>query len=349
MKLSIFSVQDHYPDRPRTVPQLYAEVIDQAVLADMLGYEGFFSAEHHFHPYGVVPNPSVLLSAIAQRTQRIRLGTAISVLTFHDPRTLAETLAMVDVLTGGRFVLGVGSGYLKHEFEGYGVAPEEKRDRFDECLNAVELLLTGERITFHGKYHHIDAVQLNVLPVQKPIPLYVAILRKEAAYHVGRQGKGLLWVPYASVDRFDEIGPLIEEFRRGRSEAAEKASALAKNLGDNIVCLHTHVAESDAEVRRVAGAPFDLYVETRLYAKRMTFDDVLRSGVCLFGSVDTVVDKLCALAEMGINHVMTLQNFGYLPAPEVAKSMRILIEQVMPKVRARLARAPGRLRLQRVD
>jgi alkanesulfonate monooxygenase SsuD/methylene tetrahydromethanopterin reductase-like flavin-dependent oxidoreductase (luciferase family) len=340
MKLSIFSVQDHYPGRPRTVPQLYAEVINQAVLADTLGYEGFFSAEHHFHPYGVVPNPSVLLSAIAQRTQRVRLGTAISVLTFHDPRTLAETFAMVDVLTGGRFVLGVGSGYLKHEFEGYGVALEEKRDRFDECLRAVELLLTGERITFHGKYHHIDAVQLNVLPVQKPIPLYVAILRKEAAYHVGLQGKGLLWVPYASVERFDEIGPLIEEFRRGRSEAAEKASALPKALGDNIVCLHTHVAESDAEARRVASAAFDLYVETRLYAKRMTFDDVLRSGVCLFGGVDTVVDKLCALAGMGINHVMTLQNFGYLPAPEVEKSMRILIEQVMPKVRARLARKP---------
>ena len=123
-------------------------------------------------------------------------------------------------------------------------------------------------------------------------------------------------------------------------KAAEKASALAKNLGDNIVCLHTHVAESEAEVSRVTSAAFDLYVETRLYAKRMTFDDVLRSGVCLFGGVDTVVDKLCALADTGINHVMTLQNFGYLPAREVEKSMRILMDQVMPKVRARLARRP---------
>jgi alkanesulfonate monooxygenase SsuD/methylene tetrahydromethanopterin reductase-like flavin-dependent oxidoreductase (luciferase family) len=339
-KLSIFSVLDHYPDRLRTVPQLYGEVIDQAVLADVLGYAGFFAAEHHFHPYGVVPNPSVLLSAIAQRTRHIRLGSAISTLTFHYPRTLAETFAMVDVLSGGRFVLGAGSGYLKHEFEGYGVAPEEKRDRFDECLRGVELLLSGERITFHGKYHHIDAVQLNVLPVQKPIPLYVAILRKEAAYHVGLQGKGLLTVPYGSIDRFDEIGPLIGEFRRGRGDAAQKASALPEILGDNIVCLHTHVAETDAEVRRVASAAFDLYVETRLYAKRMTFDDILRSGVCLFGSVDTVADKLCALAAMGIDHVMTLQNFGHLPAPEVEKSMRILIEQVMPKVRTRLVRKP---------
>jgi hypothetical protein len=80
LKLSLFCVQDHYPEGARTVPQLYKQVIDQAVLAEVLGYAAFFSAEHHFHPYGVVPNPTALLCAIAQRTTRIRLGTAISIL-----------------------------------------------------------------------------------------------------------------------------------------------------------------------------------------------------------------------------------------------------------------------------
>lgn len=340
MKLSIFSVQDHYPDRPRTVPALYGEVIDQAVLADGLGYDGFFVAEHHFHPYGVAPDPALLLSAMSQRTRRIRLGTAISVLTFHDPRTLAESFAMTDVISGGRFVLGVGSGYLKHEFEGYGIAAEEKRERFDECLEAVALLLTGERVTFHGKYHHLDDVKINVLPMQNPLPTYVAILRKEAAYHVGRQGKGLMSVPYAALDRFEDIGPMIAEFRRGRQEAG-KTSALPPSIGDNIVCLHTHVAETDAEARRISAAAFDLYVETRLYAKRMVYDDILRSGICLFGSVDTIADRLCALAEMGIDHIMTLQNFGGLPAPEVERSMQMMVERVMPLVAARLARKPA--------
>src|SRR5262245_19123206 len=341
MKLSIFSVQDHYPDRQRTIPQLYNEVMNQAVLADELGYDGFFLAEHHFHPYGVAPNPELLLAAMAQRTRRIRLGTAISVLTFHDPRTAAETFAMTDVIAGGRFVLGVGSGYLKHEFDGYGVAASEKRERFDECLQAVELLLSGERVTFHGKFHRLDDVAINVRPLQNPLPLYVAILRREAAYHVGRQGKGLLSGPYAALDRFEDIGRPVEEFRRGRAEAAEKASALPQALGDNIVCLHTHVAETDAEARRIAAAAFDLYVETRLYAKRMAYDDILRSGICLFGSVDTVADQLCRLADMGIDHVMALQNFGGLPAPEVERSMRMMIEQVMPKVAARRARNPA--------
>src|ERR671939_1828162 len=134
MRMSIFSVQDHYPGRERTLAELYRQVITQAELAEALGYDTFFVAEHHFHEYGAVPNPAVMLAAMAQRTARIRLGSAISILTFHHPLTVAESYAMVDLLSGGRLVMGVGSGYLKHEFAGYRVDPAEKRERFDEHL-----------------------------------------------------------------------------------------------------------------------------------------------------------------------------------------------------------------------
>ena len=102
MKMSIFSVQDHYPSHSRTVSQLYQEILVQADLADALGYDTFWVAEHHFHEYGAVPNPAVMLASIAQRTKRLRLGTAISILTFHNPLTVAESYAMVDILSGGR-------------------------------------------------------------------------------------------------------------------------------------------------------------------------------------------------------------------------------------------------------
>ena len=219
MRLSIFSVQDHYPDRPRTLPRLYEQVIAQAELAEQLGYDTFFVAEHHFHEYGAVPNPAVMLSTLAQRTKRLRLGSAISILTFHNPLTVAESYAMVDVLSGGRMVLGVGSGYLKHEFAGYQIDSAEKRERFDENLAILKRALRGERITFRGKFYTLDAVQINVLPMQQPIPFYVAILNRVGAYHVGRQGNAIMCVPYASVDHFDEIGPMVAEFREGRAEA----------------------------------------------------------------------------------------------------------------------------------
>src|SRR3982751_4562549 len=102
MRYSVFSVNDHHPRLARTVAELYAQVMRHCELAELLGCDTFFCAEHHFHEYGVVPDPAVMLSALAQRTQRIRLGSAISILTFHDPRRIAETYSMLDLMSGGR-------------------------------------------------------------------------------------------------------------------------------------------------------------------------------------------------------------------------------------------------------
>lgn len=318
MRYSIMSVQDHYPGRGRTVPALYGQILAQAELADSLGYDTFFVAEHHFHEYGAVPNPAVMLSTMAQRTQRLRLGTAISVLTFHHPLTVAETYAMVDVLSGGRLVLGVGSGYLKHEFEGHRIDAAEKRDRFDEALEVLQRVLSGERVTFKGRYVQVENVALNVLPLQQPTPpIYVAILRREAAYHIGRKGQRIVCVPYASVDHFDEIGAIISEYRQGQRDGGVEAGH-----DDILVALHTHVADDDTAARERAAAPFELYVETRLYAKRQTFDDVARSGLSLIGGADTVRGKLEALDRMGAKHILALHNFGLMSQELVLDSMQ---------------------------
>lgn len=328
--LSVASISDHYPDRERTVPALYAEVLGQGILADELGYHALFLAEHHFHQYGAVPNPAVLLASLAQRTKQLRLGTSISVLPFRNPALVAEDYAMLDVLSNGRLELGVGSGYLKHEFAGFGIDAAEKRERFEENLDLLERLLRGERVTHVGRFASLDGIRLNILPIQKEVPIHVATLRREGAYHIGRQGRRMMSVPYATLDSFEEIGGLVSEFHRGRREAG-----LPGDLSEaNSVLLHTHVAASDAEARRNAADAFDLYVATRLYAKRAVYDDVIRSGLALFGSVETVGVKMSRLAEMGVDHVMSLHNFGLMPDAMVRRSMRMLMEEVMPRVRA---------------
>jgi len=334
MRYSVFSVQDHYPWKERTVPELYQQVVAQAELAEELGYDTFYVAEHHFHEYGVIPNPPVMLGHLAHRTRRIRLGSAISVLTFHNPLSNAEQYAMADVLSNGRVVLGVGSGYLKHEFEGYRVDPTEKRERFDENLELLRRLLSGERVNFQGKYNTIDDVQLNVLPIQKPTPpIQVAILNRVAAYHIGLRGQPVISVPYASVDRWEEIGDLVAEYQKGRAEGGHASTG----PDDVMITLHTHVGDSAEAVRQAVEAPFDLYVETRLYAKRRTYDDILESGLSLFGSVSEVVDKLEQLYGWGVRHVMLLQNFGLLAPERVERSMRRIAEEVMPQLHERLA------------
>jgi alkanesulfonate monooxygenase SsuD/methylene tetrahydromethanopterin reductase-like flavin-dependent oxidoreductase (luciferase family) len=317
MLYSVMSVQDHYPGRGRSVPEFYAEVMAQGERADALGYDAFFLAEHHFHEYGAVPDPSVFLASLAQRTRRLRLGTSISVLTFRNPLTVAETYSMVDILSGGRLVLGVGSGYLKHEFEGFRIDPAEKRERFDESLEVLTKALSGERFSFHGKYLTVNDVAINIMPLQTPTPpIYLATLRREGAYHIGSKGQKMMCVPYASVDSFAEVGAIVAEFRKGQQEAGVKPDD-----DDVLVALHAHVAVDDSEASVHAAAPFELYVATRLYAKRQTYDDVMRSGLSLIGGVQTVTRKLKQLEEMGVHHVLAIHNFGMMPQHQVMTSM----------------------------
>ena len=240
-------------------------------------------------------------------------------------------MPLVDVLSGGRLVYGVGSGYLAHEFAGYAIDPAEKRDRFDENFRIVTRLLAGERLSFEGRFNKIDKVQLNVLPLQKNVPVYVAVLRREAAYFVGKQGLNLLTVPYASVEYFADIGELVRDYQKGR---AESGAPVTEN--NAAVTLHTHVAETDAKARANAEGAFNLYVATRLYAKKSTYDDAMRNGLHLFGSVETVTDKLVDLHGMGVDHVMALQNFGLMQQALVCESMERLMREVMPRVKSRL-------------
>ena len=326
MRYSLFSVNDHYPGLPRTVPQLYAQVMRHCELAESLGYDTFFCAEHHFHEYGVVPDPAVMLSALAQRTRRIRLGTAISILTFHDPRRIAETYAMVDMMSGGRLVFGVGSGYLAHEFVGYDRDPKEKRERFNENLDIVRRLMAGETLAYRGQFSGSDKVVLNVLPHQGRVPpIYVAVLAREAAYHVGRQKNRIFTVPYASCKDFADIGHMLEEYRKGLAE-----SGAAADDDDHVFTLHTYVAASDEEAKRQAKAAYDLYVDTRLYAKKHVYEDIIANGINLFGSVQTVTHKMRELHAMGIRHVATMHNFGALDPALVERSMTLFAREVMP-------------------
>ena len=125
MKLSAFSVVDEVPGRDR-----YREILDLAEAAEEGGLSGLWVAEHHFNPAGVCPSPPVLLAACGARTRRLRLGALVSVLPFHRPVDVAEEYSLLDRITGGRVNLGLGSGYIPTEFEGFGIDPASRHERF---------------------------------------------------------------------------------------------------------------------------------------------------------------------------------------------------------------------------
>jgi alkanesulfonate monooxygenase SsuD/methylene tetrahydromethanopterin reductase-like flavin-dependent oxidoreductase (luciferase family) len=327
MKFGVFSVVDHYPkELPRTTARFYGELFEQVEAAEALGFESFWVAEHHFHEYGAIPRPPIWMAAAAQRTRRIRLGSAVVVLPFDNPLRSAEDYAMVDVLSAGRLNLGVGSGYLKHEFDGFGLAPEEKRARFDEALEILLRAFAGERFSYAGKFHRVTDVQLNVVPVQQPRPpLWVAILNNASAAHFGARRFPIMMIPYATTERLSELAETVAAFRTAFVEAGGRAEDATVPFG-----LHTYCADSFEEARGDARDAMDRYVRTRLYAKQRPFELLVEKNLIAYGSPEDVIRVARAYETAGLTHFLAIANFGGLPHDKVLRSMELMAKHVLP-------------------
>jgi alkanesulfonate monooxygenase SsuD/methylene tetrahydromethanopterin reductase-like flavin-dependent oxidoreductase (luciferase family) len=328
VKIGIFSVADHYPaELPRTHERFYAELLEQAQAADELGFESFWVAEHHFHEYGGIPRPPVWLAAAAHATRRIRLGSAVVVLNFDNPLRTAEDYAMVDLLSGGRLDLGVGSGYLKHEYAGFGLDMSDKRERFEEALAVVRRAWSGERFSHRGRYFTVEDVKLNVLPLQKPHPpVSVAILSNDRAAVVGGQGFPIMMIPYATTERLEELAETVVAFRGaylGQGGQSERATVH--------FALHTHCADSTEEARREAAEAIDRYVRTRLYARQRSFETLIEKNLVAVGDAAEVARVARLYERAGMTHYLVMNNFGGLDHRKVLRSMERIARHVIPR------------------
>ena len=323
------SVLDLVPIREGgTLSEALQEAGKLAATAEQAGYKRFWVAEHHFHEYGAIPRPALLLAAAAGRTERIGLGSAVVVLPFDNPLRTAEDFAMVDTLSNGRLMLGVGSGYLKHEFEGFGIGPEEKRGRFDEGLEVLLKAWSGERFSFSGETCRVNDVLLNVLPQQRPHPpLWVAILSNGAAYHVGKRGLPIMMIPYATTESFEELAATTAEFRRGWKEGGGDPAEATIRFG-----LHVHCAGTTEQARAEAREGMDRYVRTRLYAKQRPFDLLIEKDLVAFGDPDEIRRVIDRYREAGMTHMMAITSFGGMPHEQVLRSMELMADEVLEKL-----------------
>lgn len=333
MRLGIFSVVDHYPrEMDRSLVRLYDELLEQAVAADELGFDSFWIAEHHFHEYGAVPRPPIWMSAAAKLTKRIRLGSAVVVLPFDNPLRTAEDYAMVDVLSRGRLNLGVGSGYLKHEYEGFGIPQEEKRERFDEALEILMEAWKGEPFSFHGRHHRVEDVALNIVPCQKPHPpVHIAVLRNEAAEFVGRRGFPIMMIPYATTEQVDELSEVTASFRKAFIAGGGNPSSATVTFG-----LHTFCGDTTESARRLVREAMNRYVRTRLYARQRSFEELIERDLIAAGDADEIVRVALRYKDAGLTDFLAITNFGGLEHEAVLESMERLAKRVMPRLTANL-------------
>jgi len=324
---------------PRTAQQFYDELLEQAQAADDLGFDSFWIAEHHFHEYGAIPRPPIWMAAAAQRTSRIKLGAAVSVLPFDNPLRTAEDYAMVDIMSGGRLTIGVGSGYLKHEFDGFGIDSQEKRERFDECLDILLLAWKGEPFSYEGKHHRVKDVTLNVTPLQEPHPpVSVAVLRNEAAPFVGAKGLSIMMIPYATTDNLSELCATTDAYRKALAPQLAESGSMRLQFG-----LHTHCAETTRAAREEAQGPMDRYVRTRLYAKQRPFDTLIEKDLIAAGDPDEISRVASLYANAGMTDFLAITNFGAMPHEKVLKSMELMASHVLPKFSDKIAGDPGKL------
>ncbi|MHB8575593.1 MAG: LLM class flavin-dependent oxidoreductase, partial [Dehalococcoidia bacterium] len=203
----------------------FAGLLDQIVFAEALGFDSVWITEHHFVDDGYTPSPIALLAAIAARTKRLQLSTDILLLPLYNALKLAEDIATIDVLSGGRMMLGIGMGYRDEEFAAFGTSRRERVGRTEEGIDVLRGAWGDAPFTYAGRFYKLDGVNVTPKPVQRPYPpLWLAATSEPAARRAARYGLNLL----PQHDRTLAYDPWLDELGRLEKNPADYRIGLIK-------------------------------------------------------------------------------------------------------------------------
>ena len=349
-----------HPD-PSTEPyphqDIHARVTREILEAEDLGFDSVWIAEHHFsNKYGILPDPFSYLSYLAARTTRIKLGAAVMVVPLHHPMRIVENAAFVDILSEGRFQLGLGSGYRPYEFEGLGVDYEERRRIQGE---AIPLILDGfhkKRVNTDGEYFGIrmgDGHEIFPQPVQQPHPpFYLAAGTADSIRAAARGGFGLM---QSSLPSAATIGEHVALYREHMPEAPPPLNANPA-FGQVDVVRMAYVAASDAKARQESEAGITHHMKSFLGgATGRYLGDVtekadesqfsyehLMEGTILHGSPDTVLRGIDEFRRAGATSLM-IHYPPYYGVERTLDMLRLFAREVLPEAQ-RMEAAPPTLR-----
>ena len=303
--------------------QGYKSFIEYVVEADRLGFRQFFMVEHHFTGQGQVSASMTLLAYLAARTRHIRLGTAVIVLPWHNPVLVAEQVATLDLLSGGRIDFGIGKGYRQAEFDGFCIPMAEATERFDEAAEIIRKAWTaphdsnGGRFSHHGKRWHYDNIIVEPAPVQRPHPpLWLAAGSHDSVRRAAREGYNLLLDQLAQVD---QITQRIAIFREECEKTGRPYHANMVATARPLQMIHD---ESEREAayatrKRVVSVIGDL-------ARDALPDRIEDDTAPLLGTPDEIIARLKQLEAGGATNILLVD-----PNASVA-NLRAFAREVMP-------------------
>jgi len=337
-------------DRPDH--QIYSEDLRLADLAEPLGFDSIWSVEHHFTGYAMVPNVVQLLSYLAGRTERVQLGTAVIVLPWHDPVRVAEEIAMLDVLSGGRTIFGFGRGAATVEYDGFRIPMAESRPRFVEAAKVVVEALTHERFSYDGEFFKIPEMSIRPRPISHPERrLFASSVSPESAEIMAKLGFGVLVVPQrdwatcqADIERYRETAqstghkprPPICLINVSVSESRDQARELANRyMGAMFDSIDAHYHFSDGHLQGVKG--YEYYAKLAKTYTKFSDPAVKAKAVDYFvslhvsGTPDECLQQIAEIKRMsGLDHFVGQFSYGGMPYDHCERNMRLFAQEIMP-------------------
>jgi alkanesulfonate monooxygenase SsuD/methylene tetrahydromethanopterin reductase-like flavin-dependent oxidoreductase (luciferase family) len=341
---------------PQQGQALYNRYLDELELGETLGFDGVCVNEHHQTSYGLMPAPNIIAATLARRTSRVKIALMGNAVPLRDhPLRIAEEVAMLDVITGGRIISGFVRG-IGCEYYSFGVNPSHSRERAEEGIDLI-LKAWSEPgpFSYWGKHYRLRYVNVWPRPIQQPYP--PIWLPSTGSVETIEWSVKRRWPFIRTYDTLDAIAKMFEQLReRARAEGYEPAP---EQIG---WMLPIYVAETDEKARQEAGAavqylfgplskrPFEFtlppgYISAQSLVRGLevagtksgtsrTVDELMDLGVIVFGSPETVRQRLAeAHDRLGYGRLIGLLHFGTLSHELTVKNMTMFAEDVLPYVR----------------
>ena len=332
----------------RSQQESFEDGFDLVHAADTWGLDGVWLGEMHFNPArSVLSAPIVVATSIATRTERLRIGMAVQVLPLNNPLRIAEEVATVDHISGGRFDFGIGRSGSARAYDLYGIPYGESQARFSEALAIIREAWKGERFSYQGEFYQFENAQVSPQPYQQPHPpIWMAATTEETFPRVGQMGLPI-FVGLRGMDTA-ELRLHLQAYRQAWQEAGHAGSGNAylriplyageteqgavEEPRDSIEYYFKRQADIQrAGVGRAGAGPADRRQARADRLANLTYDEILHTKVA-FGTASGLVDRLSQLQdELGLDGIVAeLDAGGRIPADRVKRSLKILTHEVMP-------------------
>lgn len=331
-----FGVFDHMDRGAGPLDAFYADRLAVVERYDCAGFYGYHVAEHHATPLGLSPSPSVYLSAVAQRTQRLRFGPLVYTLPLYHPLRLIDEICMLDQMSGGRLLLGVGRGISPIENLYFGNRAEDTAPMYAEALEVLLRGLTVPELTFEGKYYKFRDVPMELAPLQRPHP--------PLWYGIGRPD-GTVWTAQHNVNivtnlNAEQTRAITDRYRAEWAALGHPPEAIPF-LGSN---RHIVIAETDREALDTARPAYrqwrasflKLWNRHNMQLPNLNalfpeeFEEAEAGGRAVAGSPAKVRDFLARdIVASGVNYLLCRFAFGTLSRAEIERSIDLFTRHVM--------------------